>query len=109
MGKKSVKDDVRFAFEFAAIYAVRNHLGRVRMQIISGVFTEDQRMAPRAKIRLQILHGLASFFVDQMIMQLSRSAGERLFRIEFQLEARALDSPDEFIVNQFIRLKPSLR
>ena len=59
MGEESVEDDIGSAFELAAIHSIRNHLGRVRMQIIGRIFTEDQRMAPRAEIRLQILDRLA--------------------------------------------------
>src|SRR5215468_6061459 len=109
MGEESVKDDVGFAFEFAAIHSVRNHLGRVRMQIISGVFTEYQRVPPCAEIRLQILDRLAGLFVNQMIMQLSRSAGERLFGIELQFKARALDGLDKFAADRLVRLEPGLR
>ena len=72
----------------------------MRMQIIGGVLTEYQRMAPRAKIRLQILDRLAGLFVNQVIMQLSRFAGEWLFGIELQFEARALDGLDEFVADR---------
>ena len=94
MGEECVEDDIGFTFEFAPIHVFRDHLGGVRMQIISGVFTEDQRVAPRAEIRLQILDRLAGLFVNQMIMQLSRLAGDRFYGIELQFEARALDGLD---------------
>jgi len=86
MGEESVEDDIGFA----AIHSIRNHLGLVRMQIIGRIFTEDQRMAPRAEIRLQILDLLAgvrraSIGAESVSLQVVAQQKSRVSRPAFSL------------------------
>src|SRR5919109_1321058 len=52
--KEGIEHDIRPTFQITAVNLFRDHLGRMRMQIIGAILAQYQRVAPRAQIRLQI-------------------------------------------------------